>query len=125
MITHEEIISHIQAQRNKLNIKDMAKEIGISYQYLNDVIKQRAVKGKVRKLNEKLFPKIIAYLNDLTIWKKQRGKLGSILKVGQVEGITFINNTDGFISNEKFKVPIFKVKQGLRKYAWKSCGLKN
>jgi hypothetical protein len=57
--------------------------------------------------------------------KKQRGKLGSILKVGQVEGITFINNTDGFISNEKFKVPIFKVKQGLRKYAWKSCNLRN
>lgn len=66
-MTHEEIISHIQAQRNKLNIKDMAKEIGISYQYLNDVIKQRAVKGKVRKLNEKLFPKIIAYLNDLSL----------------------------------------------------------
>jgi hypothetical protein len=53
--------------------------------------------------------------------KRQRFKLGSALKMGQTEGITFIDNTNGFISNEKLKIPIFKVPQQLRKFQWIDC----
>lgn len=66
-MTHEEIISHLQANKEKLNISEMAKQIGITKHYLTDAINQKEVKGKVRKLHKKHFPKIIAYLNELTV----------------------------------------------------------
>lgn len=66
-MTHEEIIIHLQANKEKLNISEMAKQIVITKHYLTDAINQKEVKGKVRKLHKKHFPKIIAYLNEFTL----------------------------------------------------------
>jgi DNA-binding MarR family transcriptional regulator len=64
-MTHEEIIIHLQSHKEKLNISEMAKQIGITKHYLTDAINQKEVKGKVRKLHKKHFPKITSYLDSV------------------------------------------------------------
>jgi DNA-binding IscR family transcriptional regulator len=65
-MTHQEILLHLQEHKDKLNIAEMAKQIGISKNYLTDVVAERKANGRVRKIHKKHFDKIINYLNSIS-----------------------------------------------------------
>jgi DNA-binding IscR family transcriptional regulator len=65
-MTHQEILLHLQANKDKLNIAEMAKQIGISKNYLTDVVNERKANGRIRKIHKKHFDKIIGYLNSIS-----------------------------------------------------------
>ena len=65
--THEEIIKLLRERKAKLNIKEMAKHLGICNYYLGNCINEKKAQGRVQKIHKKHFPAIIDYLNGIAV----------------------------------------------------------